>query len=130
MLSIRLNEIITAKANELTYTVRDNAPSTFEELMQYGLIIWSGASDNTIYADPKVNHMFRAWHDSLHIKLNAPFTLQGEIYVATEQARQVGSDILAEIILAEVKGQAEYFDKHGEFPVNQISFIKQYLNIK
>jgi hypothetical protein len=90
-------------------------------------VIWAGASDKTIYNDAGVNHAFRAWHDSLHIKLNAPFTLDGELMVAKAQCLELGSTELSKFIMAEVMGQAEYFAKHGEFPIDQVTFIKQYL---
>ena len=110
------------------HIVSDVAPDTFEKLKRNigQLVIWSGASDNTIYGDPAINQAFRAWHDSLHIKLNADFTQEGETRVALEQARIIGGSY-AEIILAEVVGQGLYFNKYGEFPKNQIEFIKSYL---
>lgn len=120
-----LNAAILKQVKTLKYSVADTAPSTFEDLIKApSLIVWSGASDRTIYGDPAVNWAFRAWHDSLHLKLNAPFTLEGEKRVALEQARLVDSDAIARIILAEVVGQAEYFAKQGEFPVDQVAFIK------
>ncbi len=127
-LSSDLNSRIAALAPK--FTASDIAPSNFQALKSQGvasLIVWSGASDNTIYGDASVNHAMRAWHDSLHLSLNADFTLQGELRVALEQARLVKNDALAEIIIAEVYGQALFFDKHGEFPVNQVEFIINYL---
>lgn len=126
MLSFTLNEKILRLAPR--FTVNDNAPSDFKSLVQApSLIIWAGASDNTIYGDKAVNWAFRAWHDSLHIALNADFTLQGEIRVALEQARQLESDYLAKVMLAEIKGQAEYFAINGQFPADQASFINKYM---
>lgn len=130
MLSSELNQKIRDKVRGLIYQASDNAPDTFEKLKKYcstgNLTVWSGGSDNTIYGDVVINHAFRAWHDLGHMILNAPFTLEGEIYVAKWQASQLG-DNLGAIIMAEVKGQAEYFAKHGMFPNDQVSFIKQYL---
>lgn len=114
----------------MSYQVNSIAPATFQELKANStgiLTVWDGASDNTIYGDANVNHAFRAWHDALHLKLNASFTLEGEILVAKEQSRLIGSDLLGDILIAEVKGQAEYFNKHGQFPVNQVEFITNYL---
>jgi hypothetical protein len=121
-----LNERILELAPK--HIVSAYAPDTFETLSRNigGLVVWDGGSDNTIYGDAKVNWAFRAWHDSLHLKLNADFSLEGETRVALEQARILGG-YHAEIVLAEVIGQAEYFAKHGEFPTNQVEFIKSYL---
>lgn len=112
------------------HEAKDTAPDTFASLLanKYSrLVVWAGASEKTIYGDPSVNWAFRAWHDALHIKLNADFTLQGEILVAREQATLIDSDAMASLIMAEVQGQAEYFAKHGEFPVDQQQFIMEYL---
>jgi hypothetical protein len=112
------------------FSASDFAPDTFEKLRSNsvsGLVVWAGASDSTIYGDPSVNHAFRAWHDSLHLKLNAPFTLEGERLVAIEQARLVGSDTMGNILIGEIVGQAEYFAKHGEFPANQVEFMLNWL---
>jgi len=125
----RLSERIISLASELAYSVADTAPSTYAELRASSvapLVVWSGGSEHTIYGDRSVNYAFRAWHDSLHIKLNAEFSLHGEILVAQEQARILGDDT-AKIILAEVIGQAEYFALHGFFPIDQSAFIQQYL---
>src|SRR6266404_5349587 len=59
------------------FQASDYAPSSLESLKEQSLgslVVWSGASEGTIYGDAKVNHAFRAWHDSLHLKLNATFT--------------------------------------------------------
>jgi hypothetical protein len=130
MLSNELNTKILQAVKGLRYDVSDIAPSTYEAILSTKtsrLVVWSGGSDKTIYGAASVNHAFRAWHDSLHIQLGAEFTLDGEIRVAREQARLIGSDKLGDILIAEVKGQAEYFAKHGEFPVDQVKFIVDYL---
>lgn len=91
------------------------------------LVVWSGGSNATVYGDPAINHAFRAWHDSLHLKLGLDFSLESEIAVATEQSRLLHNDGLARLIMAEVKGQAEYFAKHSQFPDNQVEFVTNYL---
>lgn len=127
MLDALLNQRILKLAPKHETSV--NAPATFEELCRNvgKLVVWSGASDRTVYGDARVNHAFRAWHDSLHLKLNAPFTVEGETLVALEQARLIGSDAWAQVMLAEVIGQVGYARSNGAFPVDQVEFIKQYL---
>lgn len=114
----------------ITFEARDSAPSTFEELRRAcqpkRLTVWAGASDATIYGDPATNHAFRAWHDAIHLMLNAPFTPDGEAYVARFQANQVG-DLAGRVIWAEIVGQAQYLEKYGEFPADQVAFVREYL---
>jgi hypothetical protein len=112
------------------FEAKDFAPSTFSQLKNQSLgslIVYAGSSHNTIYGENSVNHAFRAWHDSLHLKLNAPFTLEGETLVGLEQARLIGSETFGKIIMTEVVGQVEYNIKTGLFPINQEQFIINYL---
>lgn len=128
MLDYELNNKILKLAPK--FIAKDIAPHSFETLKSNstaGLVVWAGASDQTIYGDSKVNHAFRAWHDSLHIKLNAPFTLEGERLVGLEQARILKSDLQGQIIVAEVVGQIEYYSGYSLFPIDQVKFIKNYL---
>lgn len=127
-LSYDLNRMILKLAPK--HSVSDHAPSTFAELSASatsGLVVWAGGSDKTIYGDASTNHAFRAWHDSLHLKLNAPFTLAGETRVALHQASLVGGDLMGNLIMAEVVGQAEHMAKTGHFPADQVKFIMEYM---
>lgn len=127
MINAELNSRILRLAPK--FEAQDNAPYSFETLKANSgrLVVWSGASDQTIYGDAKVNHAFRAWHDSLHLKLDADFSFEGERRVAAEQARLIGSDSMGLIIMAEVVGQVEYLNKYGHFPVDQVQFLRNYL---
>lgn len=121
MISPALNRRILSLAPR--HGVSDKAPGTFLDLMASpGLVVWSGGSDKTIYGDPSVNWAFRAWHDSIHKALNAPFTIEGEGLVAIEQARQIGGTF-GDIVTLEINAQAEYFEKHGQFPNDQTTFM-------
>jgi hypothetical protein len=125
VLDYTLNKRILSLAPK--FEAKDIAPSSLKELAQLtSMVVWQGGSEATIYGDPTVNHAFRAWHDSLHLKLNAPFTLAGEKLVALEQARIIGGNY-GKIVIAEVVGQAEHFEKHGTFPIDQKAFITEYL---
>jgi hypothetical protein len=128
MIDAELNSRILKLAPK--HMVSDNAPYSFETLSASspsGLVVWSGASDKTIYGDPSVNWAFRAWHDSLHLKLGADFSLQGERIVALEQCRVIGSDAWAKIVMGEVVGQVEYLNKYGTFPADQMAFMRNWL---
>jgi hypothetical protein len=76
--------------------------------------------------------MFRAWHDSCHLIVNAGFDADGERLAADEQIRQVyahpnlsESDklLFARIIGIEVNGQVEYYLTHNSFPPDQYAFF-------
>lgn len=128
MICNELNRAILKHAPR--FTVSDKAPDTLESLTRQnssGLVVWAGASDLTIYGDRLVNFAFRAWHDSLHLKLNAEFNELGETMVCMEQARILRNDAQGKIITIEIVEQLNYFKKHGCFPVNQISFAKECL---
>src|SRR6266436_6008855 len=65
------------------YDVADDAPDTYEKLRAYldltkQMKVWSGNSENTIYADKEVNYAFRAWHDWCHYNGRHAFTVVGE----------------------------------------------------
>jgi hypothetical protein len=113
------------------------APSTFAEVMRSpSLVVWEGASDATIFRDARVNHAFRAWHDSLHIAGAHDFTLTGEIATmkaqcaALREAFPSAPQWAFDILRAEVQGQAEYFAAHGTFPANQIAFTLEAANVQ
>jgi hypothetical protein len=126
-LSVELNRLILKHAPK--YNVSSFVPDSYDLLMRNigEMVVWDGASSNTIYADVNVNYAFRAWHDKLHIDLNADFSIEGESRVAMEQARLLKSDSLGRIIIVEVIDQAKYFNANGFFPVDQVDFVLKQL---
>ena len=92
--------------------------------------IWTGASENTIFADATVNHKFRAWHDYIHITNNIGYDFVGESIVSSMQQAQLplGWEFEKELIHCEVVGQGQYFMKWGEFLLDQRKFSLEYLN--
>ena len=115
--------------------VADFAPDTFAGIMQSPGIIWAGASDGTIYGDAKVNHAFRAWHDSHHIRLGADFTLAGETRVCEAQIAELHRLwprhplVWDRLIRVEVIGQVTYNATHGHFPIDQSQFTREELGL-
>jgi hypothetical protein len=129
-----LNRIILELAP--AHVARDVAPETFRDLMtahgQGGeMPVWAGASDATIYADERVNHAARAWHDGHHIAGLHDFTLAGETAACERQIVELlrrypsAPRRALDIIRAEVIGQATYAGLHGAFPVDQYAFTLQ-----
>jgi hypothetical protein len=130
ILSVALNQKLLDLAP--AYSVAEDAPSTYEVLRARtsSLVVYSGASDNTIYGDPRVNYAFRAWHDSLHIRLQAGFSVKDEIRVAIESARVLGGGTLGDIIYTEIVDQRLYAEHTGEFVNNQVDFMVSHLRAK
>lgn len=116
------------------FDARPIAPATLGELMSIDgpLVVWDGASDQTIYCDARVNYAFRSWHDAAHIAGRFPFTLEGERAACEFQIAQARAmfprlpESLAAAIRAEVIGQTEYFAANGMFPANQAQFHSEY----
>jgi len=119
------------------FEARSFAPSTLAELRQCdaerpsaGLIVWSGESARTIYADAHVNHAFRAWHDAEHVRGGFGFDLRGERATADAQARAVlraypsAPRAWLALLDAEINGQAEHFARFGAFPLDQVAFTR------
>ena len=123
------------------YEVSDDAPDTYVKLRAHldrtkQMLVWSGSSDNTIYADKQVNWAFRAWHDWCHYYGAHPFTPEAERAVFAMQCSHLllfYNDCLQarrwiRILRAEVIGQQEYFYKYGHYPHDQRAFVEAYLN--
>jgi hypothetical protein len=137
MLQFTLFESVTNYfASFIDYEVAENAPDTFEGIKEHyentgKLLVWNGASDNTIFSNPQSNYAFRAWHDFCHIKANADFTPSGERDTMLLQIRMVmdcehlskrAKDICTKILQVEVLSQLQHALQFGDFPENQRHF--------
>ncbi len=113
------------------------APCSLEALSAHILksgrmLVWSGASEETIYECRETNTHARAWHDWTHWRYQLPFTLEGETATAFVQVahlvRVYGNEWptvdMAALILTEVMGQAEHYQSRGEFPQFQRAFTE------
>lgn len=114
------------------HTARDTAPGTWDELARYRgsvLPVWSGESDRTIWGDARVNHAFRAFHDSTHIRLGADFTLAGETAVIEAQISALyalypsAPNWWARLLRIEGIDQVKEYQRAGAFPVDQVAFV-------
>lgn len=145
------NEMVLLAVNALMpdgFDTTDNEEhcNTHRKLVGYWkatdrILVWSGASDCTIFGDPKVNHAFRAWHDWVHVHYDLPFTPEGEHTVMLIQQRQcdtMGALIFTpdqiqqfwRILEAEIDGQVEHYEKHKEFIADQRTFCQNYMKAK
>lgn len=89
--------------------------------------VWTGASERTIWSSPAINFLFRAWHDSHHLATGADFELDAERYLARRAAEQVHGAGARALMLAEVRGQIDYFERWGRFPADQRAFARAYV---
>jgi len=123
-----INSNVLREAGRLTYTVASVAPSTETDLFNStGLVIWSGASDATIYQDETVNFAFRAIHDALHLETRLGFSVDEEIEMGRIQAARCTSDLMAELTYCEVALQASHFKTTGQFVQDQVQFTMSHL---
>lgn len=99
------------------------------------LAVWTGASDQTIFGEPQVNWLARAWHDGIHAVIGADFTPNGERATMQEQQRQLRTmglrkdrlTLACKIVESEVIGQVDYLVRTGSFPVDQRLFAVQFV---
>ncbi len=70
---------------DLKFHTVDQAPEKWEALKLYkgaiygafSLPVYAGGSDKTIYINARFNHVFRAWHDAIHLEQNLSFKKNG-----------------------------------------------------
>ena len=130
---------IAAKVLPCGFDVSADAPQDYDSLVAHyratgRVLVWGGASERTIFADAHVNHAFRAWHDARHLSGGHDFSRNGEFYTMVDMMADVSAiydgqaaATFRAIIRAEIIGQWEYKDRHGGFPLDQISFVRDYI---
>ena len=94
--------------------------------------IWTGSSDSSIYSLPIYNHIFRCWHDYVHLTERLDFSYEGETQVYFHQKNMLPPDWVDERMLveAELLGQLIYHQVFNEFPKDQKEFTSNYLQGK
>jgi hypothetical protein len=109
-----------------------HGPSNWRELQAArdasALPVNPQCADGSIYSSVAVNLAFRAWHDTLHLALDAGFDAPGELAVALEHMRQASAaglpreDLLA--LWADTWLTFSYAQAHdGQFPENPRAFV-------
>lgn len=97
--------------------------------------VWTGGSDETIFASHIVNVAFRAWHDACHLAGDYPFGLVGEKGALDLQLKQLEEEFPGHkdmaywkrLLTCEVLGQLAYSVTNGHFPDNQRAFTRAFL---
>lgn len=111
-----------------------NAPDNYPDLLREWrecsgtrIVVSSLNCANTIYTTPEVNHLFRFWHDWLHLEHDKPFTLAGELFIGAIHCDAVASfygegSMEHKLMIADTIGQSTYEALTGAFPKNQRAF--------
>jgi len=128
-----INQIILNESQKIKYIVKDDAPNTFESLVNTpSLVVWSGESHNTIFQDKTVNWAFRALHDTVHLATRIGFAPEEEVRLAKIQANKYSKNcqqLIADLIYIEVAEQAKYYKQFNQFLGDkQIQFTMKHLN--
>lgn len=112
-----------------------DAPNTWKELKAFKgcrvLPVYNGNCNNTIYQHERDNHIFRAWHDSIHLEYGLSFKPENELKVARIHCNQLRAikapQHVIDAIWYDVAGQIEYYCNFGEFVTNQKDFVQNCL---
>jgi len=85
------------------------------------LPVWNGASDSTIYSSPEVNFAYRAWHDWLHLQLQADVS-----YADERRVSEAHYQIATAAGIPEHEVMALWYDSHGQNVYHQYNgcFVK------
>jgi hypothetical protein len=132
-------QVLADQNNPRGWLASETAPDSYEKLCAHlnagnSMLVWNGACDNTIFDDAYTNQAFRAWHDAIHYSHGFDFSPAGELSTMQVQLQQLHDYVPTakargwlDIIQAEIQGQLEYQERHGEFPDNQKGFVNAYL---
>jgi hypothetical protein len=119
------------RSNAPPHRVDPNGPASWEELQasrnEPVMPINPQSAENSIYSDTPTNIAFRAWHDKLHLDLNAGFDHEGELKVAQEHLRQAQAAGLSEeaqrALWADTWETFKHHEDTGAFPSDPRAFV-------
>jgi len=109
------------------FRVSLDAPNTYPELIsRYNsdgiLTVYSGASDKCLYPE-RYNHLFRAWHDMVHIDNGLTFSFDDELEVARIQCSKCKDLLSKDLLWLDIAGQVWYYETHKKYVDNQAEFV-------
>lgn len=124
------------------YVPTPMAPETYSEMVRAAGLskqlkipypVYDGGCENTVFTNPDVNLMFRYLHDHEHINEVKDTSLPDEIALADAWAKRLqdtlGSDEDSKAIIKlawlDTAGQSFYYVQYGEFPKNQLEFVRK-----
>ncbi len=127
------------------YKIGYNPPSTYKSMVRsYNqhnyFIVFEGGCDSTIFSNKEYNYLFRAIHDKVHYDNKLTFSLKDERSVALIQAKDFYKRSkpffnkkirynIYKLIICEIKGQIEYYQRFNKYVDNQKEFTKIFLNV-
>ncbi len=120
----------------LDYVLVDEDPTPEGIIQDYQegrpIRIYTGFSAGSIWGTESNNYLFRALHDSFHLKNGYPFTLEGEIRVANSlkaYADLHGFKLFGWLQYLDTVLPAIYYEINGEFPSQEYikNQIKEYM---
>lgn len=124
--SQRLNDWIIERAERVNYypVHTDVPPEVLVQFKGQRFPVSSLYCEKTVFGDPDINVMFRAWHDDVHLTNDYGFDLNGEVLTAFKQASELPIDwhYERELILIEVIAQVQYALSTGGFVDDQRRF--------
>lgn len=141
-----LSEFVRAEAEGImrqhcvVMKVCHDAPETYPDLVSMWDDYWRGCievsslhCDNTIYTTPEVNHLFRFWHDWLHLQYSADFSLSGELEIGAIHCKAVADFYGAgsmehKLMMADTIGQSTFEAVTGAFPKDQRAFAWRFVH--
>jgi len=103
------------------------------------LAVWDGASNRTIYGDPKANAWFRFVHDMGHMLYWRGFNTDDELKLHAELWAWIETDpqfweyeayiqnLVFAVYAADTEGQTMYESINGHFPTDQFSFVVEWV---
>jgi hypothetical protein len=139
----RLGRFVRDIANEteveldFTWRAAATAPFTFDALQrEFHLARVTGlpfrvrdsSLSESVYSSPATELASRFWHDTRHVWLGAPFTLEGEFAVASCQLARLQlagyepDSVEYRLLEADTLGQAIYYSRCGRFPASARRF--------
>lgn len=130
----RLRYIAYDLQPKIQFKIVDDAPEDYISLVNAvsneDYPILGKYSLDTIYGDEFANIAQRLFHDTIHIRLNADTSKDGEERVAREQSRIVETrfgTFTADVVYADLYGQTLHNVKFNRFPSKQDDFTIDYL---
>ena len=139
-----LKAYIDAAIVNIDYKASADAPNSYKKMREFKdkngyFLIYNGGDAGILGAEYNVK--FRAVHDEMHYRLKLSFSFKHEKELSAITAREVAlwaydngytqfeAYNAYQVVGAEIKGQIEYFEKHGKYIEDQVKYIENYLNV-
>lgn len=135
---------MAAQCWPMGYDVSNVAPDTYAALRRINIatgtvLVWNGASEDTIYSCPAVNYAARAWHDWCHLRGDYDFSMDGEAATCRMQVNMLSTwceargidaferQLAANLLDADINGQGAWKRRWGTDVVRQREFDVHYI---